>query len=188
MDPIIEQDVVRVSHRLNEHATVERYTEVLGILREQIAALGPDDLAKQTPCSEWDALALVAHALGAMAYYAQLAGGDEKVRPVLVDLDPDDDLVPRFDSAAAQGIEAWSRPGALDGEVRNGIDGSQENGESSCLGCSRAGGSRRLASRVVSRGLSRAARSRSSRGRSSRPGASRSIFGARAFAPGTPAK
>ena len=95
-----------------------QYQEVLGILREQIAALRPDDLARPTPCSEWDGLALVAHALGAMAYYARLAGGDDKVRPVTVDLEPGDDLVERFDDAAARGVEAWSQPGALDGQVK----------------------------------------------------------------------
>jgi uncharacterized protein (TIGR03086 family) len=99
-------------------ATVEQYREVLGILRGQIAALGPDDLTKQTPCSEWDALALVAHTLGAMAYYAHLARGDDNVRPVIVDLEPGDDLVQRFDDAAAHGVEAWSRPGALDSQVK----------------------------------------------------------------------
>ena len=99
-------------------ATVEQYREVLEILRGQIAALGPDDLTKPTPCSEWDALELVAHTLGAMAYYAHLARGDDNVRPVIVDLELDDDLVERFDAAAAHGVEAWSRPGALDSQVK----------------------------------------------------------------------
>src|SRR5215831_207703 len=104
--------------RATVSASVGQYQEVLGILREQIAALRPDDLARPTPCSEWDGLALVAHALGAMAYYARLAGGDDKVRPVTVDLEPGDDLVERFDDAAARGVEAWSQPGALDGQVK----------------------------------------------------------------------
>ena len=98
--------------------TVDQYQQVLGILREQIDALGPDDLANPTPCSEWDALALVAHVLGAMAYYAHLAGGDDNVRPVIVDLESDDDLVERFDAAAAHGVDAWAQPGALDSQVK----------------------------------------------------------------------
>jgi len=99
-------------------ASVEQYVEVLGILREQVAALRPDDLGRQTPCSEWDALALVEHATGAIEYYARLAGGDEGVRPVIVELTPGDDLVARFDVAAATGVAAWSEPGALDRSVR----------------------------------------------------------------------
>ena len=99
-------------------ATVEQYESVLGILREQVAALGPEDLARPTPCSEWDALGLVAHAIGATEYYARLAGGDDDVRPVIVELAPGDDLVARFDVAAAHGVAAWSEPGALDREVR----------------------------------------------------------------------
>jgi uncharacterized protein (TIGR03086 family) len=97
---------------------VEQYQEVLAILRAQIDVLTSDDLARPTPCSEWDVLALVEHAIGATEYYARLAGGDEDVRPVIVELAPDDDLVARFDVAAARGIAAWSEPGALDREVR----------------------------------------------------------------------
>ena len=103
---------------MSEHATVETYTEVLGILRGQLELLGPDQLANPTPCSEWDAIGLVEHVLGAMAYYAQLAGGAENVRPVIVELQPADDLLVRFDTAAAHGISAWSAPGVLDREVR----------------------------------------------------------------------
>ena len=99
-------------------ASVEQYQAVLGILREQVAALGPDDLARQTPCSEWDALGLVEHAIGATEYYARLAGGDDDVRPVIVELTPGDDLVARFDVAAAHGVASWSEPGALDRQVR----------------------------------------------------------------------
>jgi uncharacterized protein (TIGR03086 family) len=97
---------------------LERYGEVLGILREQVAALGRGDLARMTPCSEWDALALVAHVIGASEYYAQLAGGGENVRPVILELEQGDDLVARFDVAAANGVAAWAVPGALDREVR----------------------------------------------------------------------
>jgi uncharacterized protein (TIGR03086 family) len=98
--------------------SVEQYLEVLGILREQVSVLGSDDLARPTPCSEWDALALVEHATGAIEYYARLAGGDENVRPVIVELAPGDDLVARFDVAAANGVAAWSEAGALDRQVR----------------------------------------------------------------------
>jgi uncharacterized protein (TIGR03086 family) len=98
--------------------SVEAYRDVLGILREQIAALEPGDLARATPCSEWDALALVAHVTGATEYYARLAIGDEDVRPVIVELEPGDDLVARFDFAAANGVVAWSVPGALDRQVK----------------------------------------------------------------------
>jgi uncharacterized protein (TIGR03086 family) len=97
---------------------IEQYREVLALLRDQIGALAPDDLGRQTPCSEWNVLELVAHSIGAMEYYAQLAGGAENVRPVVVDLGPGDDLVGRFDEAASRGLAAWSEPGALDHRVR----------------------------------------------------------------------
>jgi uncharacterized protein (TIGR03086 family) len=98
--------------------SVEQYIEVLGILREQVTVLGADDLARPTPCAGWDALALVEHTTGAIEYYARLAGGNEDVRPVVVDLAPGDDLVARYDVAAANGVAAWSEPGVLDRQVR----------------------------------------------------------------------
>jgi uncharacterized protein (TIGR03086 family) len=103
---------------LNEHATVETYTEVLAILREQIAATDSDDFTRPTPCSEWDVGGLVAHSIGAMHYYARLAGGDERVRPVVIEIATVDDMLPRFDAAAAAGVAAWSEPGVLDRQVR----------------------------------------------------------------------
>ena len=103
---------------MSGHATVETYTEVLGILREQVVAVQPEDLARPTPCSEWDVAGLVAHAIGAMEYYARLARGDEKVRPVTIEIDSVEDMVTKFDAAAADGITAWSAPGALDQQVK----------------------------------------------------------------------
>jgi uncharacterized protein (TIGR03086 family) len=97
---------------------VETYREVLAILREQVAAIGPDDLVCPTPCSEWDVAGLVSHAIGAITYYERLALGVTDFRPVNPELGPDDDLVASFDGAANAGIAAWSEPGALDREVR----------------------------------------------------------------------
>ena len=97
---------------------VEQYTRVLGILREQVVAVDADDLARPTPCSEWNVGELVAHAIGAMSYYARLARGDDDVRPVTVDIDSVDDMVAKFDAVAADGVAAWSAPGVLDQEVR----------------------------------------------------------------------
>jgi uncharacterized protein (TIGR03086 family) len=99
-------------------ATVDTYREVLGILREQVATVGPDDLALPTPCSQWDVAGLAAHSIGAMEYYARLARGDEDVRPVTLVVTAVDEMLALFDAAAADGIAAWSEPGVLDGRVR----------------------------------------------------------------------
>ena len=103
---------------MSAHATVETYTEVLRILRDQVVAIGVDDLARPTPCSEWDVAGLVAHSIGAMEYYARLARGVEGVRPVTVDIETIDDMITKLDAAAADGVAAWSTPGVLDQEVR----------------------------------------------------------------------
>ena len=97
---------------------VDTYVAVLAILREQVTAVDPDDLGRATPCSEWDVAGLVAHAIGAMEYYARLARGDEDVRPVTVEVTAVDEMVTLFDAAAADGVAAWSEPGVLDRRVR----------------------------------------------------------------------
>jgi uncharacterized protein (TIGR03086 family) len=97
---------------------VERYRDVLGILREQVTAVDPDDLGRATPCSEWDVAGLVAHSIGAMEYYARLARGDEDIRPVTVEVTAVDEMVTLFDAAAADGVAAWSEPGVLDRRAR----------------------------------------------------------------------
>jgi uncharacterized protein (TIGR03086 family) len=99
-------------------ATVDTHAEVLGILREQVIAIHADDLARPTPCSVWDIAGLVAHAIGAMDYYARLALGDAEVRAVTVEIESVDDMVTKFDAAAADGVAAWSAPGVLDQRVR----------------------------------------------------------------------
>jgi uncharacterized protein (TIGR03086 family) len=99
-------------------AGVEQYVEVLGILREQLVDIDADDLGRPTPCSEWDVAGLVAHAIGAMHYYARLARGDDDVRPVTVEIDSVADMIAEFDDAAAAGVAAWSTPGVLDRQVR----------------------------------------------------------------------
>jgi uncharacterized protein (TIGR03086 family) len=98
--------------------TPDDYPVVLGILREQVGALGPDDLTRPTPCSEWDVAGLVAHAIGAMEYYARLARGSDDVRPVTIEVTTVDTMLPMFDAAAADGVAAWSEPGVLDRRVR----------------------------------------------------------------------
>jgi uncharacterized protein (TIGR03086 family) len=99
--------------------SVDTYSQVLGIVRTQVAGVCDDDLARTTPCSEWDVAALVGHVIGAIEYYTMLArDGETKVRAVTVDLVPGDDGVARFDAAAREGLAAWSAPGALDRDCR----------------------------------------------------------------------
>jgi uncharacterized protein (TIGR03086 family) len=98
--------------------SVQQYDAVLEILREQVASVEAQDMARPTPCSEWDVGGLVAHSIGAIEYYARLARSDEKVRPVTIEIDSVDAMVPLFDAAAADGVAAWSEPDVLDRQVR----------------------------------------------------------------------
>ena len=97
--------------------SLEAYQQVLGMLREQIVAVGPDDRTRPTPCAEWNTTLLVSHVVSAIEYYGRLSTCDAGVRPVRIELGSDDDLVGEFDAAAADGLAAWSAPGALDHEV-----------------------------------------------------------------------
>ena len=97
---------------------VQQYDAVLEILREQVASVEAADMDRPTPCAEWDVGGLVAHSIGAIEYYTRLARGDEKVRPVTIEIDSADAMVPLFDEAAAAGVAAWSEPDVLDRQVR----------------------------------------------------------------------
>jgi len=83
--------------------------------QQVINQVGPEDLGKPTPCSDWDARALVNHMIGALdalespARGEQLnfsAGGSEDV----IGSDP----AGAFSKKASEFVAAWSAPGATE--------------------------------------------------------------------------
>lgn len=98
---------------------LEEYEAALDAVRSQVSILRDDDLARSTPCADWDVVALLGHTLGAIEYYAMLGRGEDVPRrEVTVPVEPGDDFVAVFDEVARGGRDAWSAPGALNADVR----------------------------------------------------------------------
>lgn len=82
----------------------------------------PEDLSKATPCSEWDVRTLVGHLVGVNRHFAQAANGETvPFDPMAPPPDPGADPASAYRESAREAIEAWSRPGVLDGMVRPGF-------------------------------------------------------------------
>lgn len=78
------------------------------------AELAPMQLAAATPCPEWDVRALLDHVLGAGRMFTLVNAGHQ-VGPDAGDLvgtDPSSAIA----DGAKDNVDAWRRPGALDGD------------------------------------------------------------------------
>ena len=82
-----------------------------------IRTVHPEDMAKPTPCAEWDVRALVSHMIGVCLSYAAVFRG----QPVDLRQTPDDLAGDRpadaYSQAAAALIAAMQAPGALEGTL-----------------------------------------------------------------------
>jgi len=77
-----------------------------------VAGVRPDQMGAPTPCREWDVRALLDHAIGVIAGFAAAAAGeDPSGEPPTIGHNPQ----PAFDTAARATLDAWHRPGALEG-------------------------------------------------------------------------
>ncbi|NNE11920.1 MAG: TIGR03086 family protein [Ilumatobacter sp.] len=84
-----------------------------------ISAVGPDDLGKPTPCTEWDVRALLDHMIGAVnGIAAAVQGSAPEGEPT--EITSGDDAHEAFTSAAQASIAAWSADGVFDGPVNLG--------------------------------------------------------------------
>src|SRR5436309_11906719 len=81
--------------------------------RPVVSAVSPADLAKPTPCAEWNVEMLVTHFLNAIAMFPALLAGEK----------PDiasgisGDVAAAFDGAVRGNLEAWRAPGAVERET-----------------------------------------------------------------------
>lgn len=80
-------------------------------MTNQIAATSDDQLSAQTPCTEWDARALIEHTQGTCNFLTGVAGGT----PVEADL-WEGDASAAFSKSATAALSAW-RDRGLDGTV-----------------------------------------------------------------------
>ncbi|MGQ0805042.1 MAG: TIGR03086 family metal-binding protein [Actinomycetota bacterium] len=93
---------------------------------QMVEALRPEDRDLPTPCAEWDVHALLAHLVGVIAAFEDVASGDEPEVPV-TDLPPHlqalgeerikDGPVDGYRDTARRTLAAWQQRGSLDGTV-----------------------------------------------------------------------
>lgn len=99
-------------------------TDVAGTYRtaldgcgRRVAAVGPDDWQRPTPCADWDVRALVAHLVDENRWAPPLLAG-RTIADVGDELAGDplgDDPQAAWDTSAAAAAEAVARPGAMEG-------------------------------------------------------------------------
>lgn len=82
----------------------------LGVLQRVLHPIARDDLAKSTPCSEFDVAKLTDHLLNSITVLGGAAGAE------FPDRDPEDSVERQVISAARPALDAWHRRG-LDGTV-----------------------------------------------------------------------
>ena len=88
---------------------LERTFESTG---QTLAAVGPDQLSDPTPCPEWDVRALLDHVIGVVAGFGA-AAARESAPPAPVEVG--DEPLAVYQSVARDTLDAWNRPGALEG-------------------------------------------------------------------------
>jgi uncharacterized protein (TIGR03086 family) len=81
--------------------------------RPVVAAVTPSDLAKPSPCPEWNVEALVTHFVNGIAMFpAMLAGEKPDIGSGL-----SGDIATAFDGAVRGNLAAWQKPGASEQET-----------------------------------------------------------------------
>lgn len=91
---------------------VDALERCYAVARPLVAAVGEGDLAKPTPCPDWDVRTLLSHLVTVTETFPiMLADGEpDWSRDALADRDPLD----AFDEAVATNLEAWRVPGAVE--------------------------------------------------------------------------
>ncbi|MDR3665034.1 MAG: TIGR03086 family metal-binding protein [Mycobacterium sp.] len=82
----------------------------LDVLKQVLAGVGPDDLARQTPCTDFDVAALTDHLMNSITVIGGAAGA------VLPERDASAPIVDQVTAAARPALAAWRSRG-LDGTV-----------------------------------------------------------------------
>lgn len=82
----------------------------LGVLQQVVHGISQEDLAKQTPCREYDVASLTDHLLNSITVLGGMAGAE------FGDRDRDDSVERQVILAARPALDAWHRRG-LDGTV-----------------------------------------------------------------------
>src|SRR5919112_4253074 len=95
-------------------SSIEDLQRVLDIAESVMQKVTPNDLDKQTPCSEWTVRDLANHMTGVCFMFGRAAGGEAITeRPAPTDL-IGNDPAGAYARAAAAAMDGWNTPGAVE--------------------------------------------------------------------------
>jgi uncharacterized protein (TIGR03086 family) len=97
---------------------VKAHDHALELTEAIVTNVRPDQLARPTPCAEFDVRTLLRHMIAGNERFAAVAMGDSiESRPVMSSFDGDD-LAPLYRASATAVSAAWREPGVLDRRVQ----------------------------------------------------------------------
>lgn len=102
----------------NQH--IDTLSKVYGHTADVIATVGPDDLDRPTPCTEWNVRELLNHTIGVVHGIAGGVRGDAPPAGDAPDFTADGGASDAFAQASAASLAAWSTDGVFDGPVNIG--------------------------------------------------------------------
>ena len=86
-----------------------------------VGDIRPDRLGDPTPCEAWDVKTLLNHLVASNRYFAASALGEQPDRGVYDADHLGDDPEGAYRRSAADAVEAWGQPGAMDGTAASGM-------------------------------------------------------------------
>jgi uncharacterized protein (TIGR03086 family) len=105
---------ISVAVAMNRPVSTEDLARACRSTSSILVAVTEADLAKPTPCAEWDVRALLEHVIGSADFFADVAElgacPDDKIWPTY----PDEDLPFAFSEHAERLEAAFAAPGAMD--------------------------------------------------------------------------
>ncbi|MGQ0521483.1 MAG: TIGR03086 family metal-binding protein [Actinomycetota bacterium] len=85
-----------------------------------VRAVPADRLGAPTPCGDWTVARLVHHIVGGNLYFAASARGEQPDRALFSRDNVGNDADAAYRRSADEAIEAWSRPGVMEGALASG--------------------------------------------------------------------
>ncbi len=100
------------------HDPCPAFARAVDQAERQVAAVRPDELARRTPCADYDVRALLGHLVAVLHKIAIVgAGGDSRGMPDVIDGVADDGWCSVFAQARGEVERVWAEKALLDGMV-----------------------------------------------------------------------
>jgi len=93
---------------------LDAYKQTLAFVGTKVAGTRVAQFGDPTPCAEWDVEALLGHVLSVIIHYSVLPSGASQSTAHPVDAITDGQHAAVYAVIAADAVDAWSQPGALE--------------------------------------------------------------------------